>query len=128
MNDLAKEFHRLHQGNTPLVLANAWDAGSARLIESCGAVAIATTSAGLAWSRGYPDGDAIPPRDLAAAVADIARVLSVPLTVDVEGGYASDPAQVRENVAAVVGAGAVGINIEDGQASVDLLCAKIGAA
>ena len=128
MNDLAKEFRRLHQRNTPLVLANAWDAGSARLIESCGAAAIATTSAGLAWSRGYPDGDAIPPRDLAAAVADIARVLSVPLTVDVEGGYASDAAQVGENVAAVVGAGAVGINIEDGQASVDLLCAKIGAA
>jgi len=87
MTDQAKEFHRLHHADTPLVLANAWDAGSARLIESRGANAIATTSAGLAWSCGYPDGDAIPPRRLAAAVADIARVIKVPLTVDMEAGY-----------------------------------------
>ena len=83
----ATEFRRLHQADQPLLLPNAWDAGSARLIEACGAAAIATTSAGLAWSRGYPDGDVVPPRVLAAAVADIARVLAVPLTVDVEGGY-----------------------------------------
>jgi 2-methylisocitrate lyase-like PEP mutase family enzyme len=128
MTDRAKEFHRLHHSDAPLRLANAWDAGSARLIESCGSAAIATTSAGLAWSKGYPDGDAIPPRHLAAAVEDIARVLSVPLTVDVEGGYANEPTKVGETVAAVVGAGAVGINIEDGQGSPDLLCAKIAAA
>ena len=128
MKDRAKEFHHLHDTDMPLVLANAWDAGSARLIESRGAKAIATTSAGLAWSCGYPDGDAIPPGRLAAAVADIARVLSVPLTVDMEGGYSSDPAQVGENVAAVVDAGGVGINIEDGQGDADLLCAKIAAA
>jgi 2-methylisocitrate lyase-like PEP mutase family enzyme len=52
----ATEFRRLHDGATPLLLPNAWDAGSARMIEACGAGAIATTSAGLAWSRGYPDG------------------------------------------------------------------------
>jgi 2-methylisocitrate lyase-like PEP mutase family enzyme len=124
----AARFRRLHEAATPLVLANAWDAGSARLIESAGAAAIATTSAGLAWSRGYPDGDALPPRVLAAAVAEIARVLSVPLSVDCEGGYSADPKAVGETVAAVVGAGAVGINLEDGSASPDLLCAKIGAA
>src|SRR5512145_2790139 len=121
-------FRRLHEAATPLVLANAWDAGSARLIESCGAAAIATTSAGLAWSHGYPDGDALPPRILATAVAEIARVLSVPLSVDVEGGYSTDPRRVGESVAAVVAAGGVAINLEDGVGSVDLLCAKIGAA
>jgi 2-methylisocitrate lyase-like PEP mutase family enzyme len=121
-------FRRLHDPGSLLLLANAWDAGSARLIESCGAAAIATTSAGLAWSHGYPDGDALPPRILAAAVAEIARVLSVPLTVDVEGGYSADPTAVGEVVAAVVGAGAVGVNVEDGAARPELLCAKIAAA
>jgi 2-methylisocitrate lyase-like PEP mutase family enzyme len=124
----AREFRKLHAGSEPLLLANAWDAGSARLIETCGAAAIATTSAGVAWSRGYPDGDAIPPRVLAAAVAEIARVVSVPLTVDVEGGYSAEPREVGEAVAAVIAAGAVGINLEDGAASPDLLCAKIAAA
>jgi 2-methylisocitrate lyase-like PEP mutase family enzyme len=125
----ASTFRRLHEvAGKPLILANAWDAGSARAIESCGAAAIATTSAGLAWSRGYPDGDALPPRILAVAVAEIARVLSVPLSVDVEGGYSHDPEAVADAVRAVVDAGGVGINIEDGAGSPDLLCAKIGAA
>ena len=87
MNDArSREFRRLHQPGQLLVLPNAWDAGSARLIESCGATAIATTSSGVSWACGYPDGDALPPRLLAAAVSAIARVLSVPLTVDIEGG------------------------------------------
>jgi 2-methylisocitrate lyase-like PEP mutase family enzyme len=124
----AAEFRRLHVPGKPLLLPNAWDAGSARLIESCGAAAIATTSAGVAWSHGYPDGDALPPAILAAAVAEIARVLSVPLTADIEGGYSADPTVVGETVAAVVDAGAVGINLEDGSGSPELLCAKIAAA
>ena len=126
--DRAGKFRQLHGLGNLLVLPNAWDAGSARLIESCGAAAIATTSAGVAWSHGYPDGDALPPRVLAATVAEITRVLSVPLTVDVEGGYSTDPQSVGETVAAVIDAGAVGINLEDGAGSPDLLCAKIGAA
>jgi 2-methylisocitrate lyase-like PEP mutase family enzyme len=123
----AQTFRRLHDPGQLLLLPNAWDAGSARLIEACGAAAIATTSAGLAWSRGYRDGNALPPRVLAGAVGEIARVLEVPLSVDVEGGYADDPRLVAEHVAAVVGAGAVGINLEDGAASPDLLCCKIAA-
>jgi 2-methylisocitrate lyase-like PEP mutase family enzyme len=118
----------LHEPGNPLLLANAWDAGTAALVQSAGARAIATTSAGLAWSHGHPDGNALPPRVLAAAVAEIARVLAVPLTVDVEGGYADDPRAVGEHVAAVVDAGAVGVNLEDGAESPDLLCAKIQAA
>lgn len=126
--DKASAFRALHAPGALLVLPNAWDAGSARLIESCGAKAIATTSAGLAWAKGYPDGDALPPKVLLAAVAEIHRVIDIPLTVDIEGGYASDPRSVGETVAAVVDAGAVGINIEDGAAPVDLLCEKIAAA
>jgi len=125
---LADEFHRLHVPGKPLRLANAWDAGSARLIESCGAAAIATTSAGLAWAHGYPDGDVLPPSLLSSAVAEIARVLSVPLSVDAEGGYSDDPKAVGEVVRAIVNAGGIGINIEDGLASPDLLVAKIAAA
>lgn len=121
-------FRELHQGPEILLLANAWDAGSARMIESLGARAIATTSAGLAWSRGYPDGDALALPSLLAAIRDIARVIRVPLTVDIEGGYSDNPAQVAEVVSAVLGAGAVGINLEDGAATPELTCAKIGAA
>lgn len=122
-----KVFRRLHEEGL-LILPNAWDAGSARLIESLGAKALATTSAGVAWSHGYPDGDLLPVRLLLATVADIARAIRVPLTVDVEGGYSSDPAAVGETVGAVIDAGAVGINIEDGSGAPDLLCAKIEQA
>ena len=120
-------FRQLHEGEL-LILPNAWDAGSARLIESRGAKAIATTSAGLAWSNGYPDGDALPVDRLVAAVRSIARVIEVPLTADIEGGYSDDPAAVSKVVAQILDAGAVGINIEDGSSPPDLLCAKIAAA
>ncbi len=126
--DIAAGFHRLHKGPDLLVLANAWDAGSARLIESLGARAVATTSAGVAWSLGHPDGDALPVSLLVSAVAAIARAIRVPLTIDIEGGYARDPAIVGETVSCVIDAGAIGINIEDGSASPDLLCAKIAQA
>ena len=123
----AERFRSLHAAGPMLVLPNAWDAGSARVIESCGAEAIATTSSGVAWALGYPDGDALPPRVLVEAVARITRVLTVPLTVDAEGGYASDPNAVAETVWALADAGAVGVNLEDGGGSPDLLCAKIAA-
>jgi 2-methylisocitrate lyase-like PEP mutase family enzyme len=126
-NQAADDFRRLHERGL-LLLPNAWDAGSARLIESRGAKALATTSAGVAWSHGYPDGDRLPLSLLRATVADIARVVRVPVTADVEGGYSDDPAAVGETVAAVIEAGAVGINIEDGAGAPDLLCAKIERA
>ncbi len=121
-------FRALHAPGQLLVLPNAWDAGSARLIEAHGAAAIATTSAGLAWSRGYADGDRLPPHVLASAVAEIARVVSVPLSADIEGGYSRDPQLVGDAVRAVVDAGAVGINLEDGGSPPELLCRKIEAA
>lgn len=123
----ARAFRRLHEEGL-LVLANAWDAGSARLIESLGAKAIATTSCGVAWSHGYADGNFLPVPLLLATITAIARVVKVPLTADVEGGYSDDPAAVGDTVARVIGAGAVGINLEDGAGDPDLLCAKVEAA
>ncbi len=126
--DTAATFHRLHHGAQPLVLANAWDAGSARLFESLGAPAIATSSAAVAWSQGYPDGDALPLDRLVAVVGSIARVVRVPLTVDAESGYGADAAAGGAAVARLIDAGAVGINIEDGSGAPDLLCARIERA
>ena len=123
--EAAKTFKRLHEGPKLLLLANAWDAGSARLVESLGAPAVATSSAAVAWAHGYPDGDALPVKLLVATVAEITRVIRVPLSVDVEGGYSTDPAAAAEAVGAVIDAGGVGINIEDGDGPIDLLCKKI---
>ncbi|MGZ3447807.1 MAG: isocitrate lyase/PEP mutase family protein [Myxococcaceae bacterium] len=123
----AARFRQLHHTSTPLLLPNAWDAGSARVIESCGAQAIATTSAGLAWSRGYADGGGLPASVLLTAVSEIARVLSVPLTVDMEAGYGTDPAVIAENAFALASAGAVGINLEDGADRPEVLCERIAA-
>jgi len=120
-------FRNLHQGPAILVLPNAWDAGSARLIESLGAKAIATTSAGLAWSRGYADGNTLPNDQLIAAARDIARMLRVPLSVDIEAGYSDDARAVARLTAGLLDVGAAGINIEDGADSPDLLCRKIEA-
>jgi 2-methylisocitrate lyase-like PEP mutase family enzyme len=120
-------FRNLHQGPGLLLLPNAWDAISARLTESLGATAIATTSAGLAWSHGYPDGNALPEDQLIAAIRDIARVVRVPLTVDLEAGYSDDPGAVARLVERVLALGVVGINIEDGAGFPDLLCRKIAA-
>jgi 2-methylisocitrate lyase-like PEP mutase family enzyme len=128
MDERVDVFHRLHAGSSLLLLPNCWDAGSARLIESLGAKAIATTSAGVAWAQGYPDGNALPVDRLLGVVRSISRVIRVPLTVDLEGGYADDAAVVGELVAAVVDAGAVGINLEDGAGAPERLAAKIESA
>jgi 2-methylisocitrate lyase-like PEP mutase family enzyme len=120
-------FRDLHEGPALLVLPNAWDAGTARLIESLGAKAIATTSAGLAWSRGYPDGNALPNHHLIAATRDIARRIRVPLSIDIEAGYSDDEQAVARLAVGIMNVGAVGINIEDGADSPDLLCRKVEA-
>ncbi len=93
---LSTAFRALHAPGSFLVLPNAWDAASARVVEECGAPAIATSSAALAWARGYPDGNAMPPRVAAAGAAEIARVVRVPLSVDAEAGYSDDPATAAE--------------------------------
>jgi 2-methylisocitrate lyase-like PEP mutase family enzyme len=124
-HDRAARFRALHAGPALLVLPNAWDAGSARVIEQAGAPAIATSSAAVAWTRGYPDGQALPLDALVAAVRDIARIVDVPVSADIEAAYAGDAASAAATVARVIDAGAVGINVEDGRDTPDLLCAKI---
>jgi 2-methylisocitrate lyase-like PEP mutase family enzyme len=121
-------FHSLHAGPDVLVLPNAWDAASAALMEDAGAKAVATSSAAVAWARGYADGDALPVSALVDVIAGIARVVSVPLTADIEGGYTDDLDELTETIKAVVGAGAVGINLEDGRRDPDLHARKIAAA
>jgi 2-methylisocitrate lyase-like PEP mutase family enzyme len=121
-------FRNLHrQPGQPLILANIWDAGSARLVESLGAKAIATTSAGVAWSLGYPDGNQLPFEKLAHVVRSIADAVRVPVTIDVEAGYADDPSAVVERLKPVLNAGIAGINIEDGGDAPRVLAKKIEA-
>ncbi len=124
----AATFHALHAGPGVLTLPNGWDAMSCRLLQEAGGKAVATSSAAVAWSLGYPDGDALPVPLLIQTLENIARVLSVPLTADIEGGYSDDPATVGETVARVIGAGAVGINLEDGGSAPDLHARKVEAA
>ena len=109
----AEAFRKLHHGRDVLVLPNAWDVPSARVFEDEGFPAVATSSAGMLVSLGYPDGEEIPRKEFVAAVGRIARTLSVPLSADVIGGFGGSPEGVTRSVKAVIDAGAVGINIED---------------
>lgn len=120
-------FHDLHRAGL-LILPNAWDAGSAAVMRSLGAKAIATTSAGCAWSLGWPDGDALPVERAVAMCADVVRASQgLPVSVDFEGGYSDNPGDVAAHAAALVEAGAAGINIEDGDGEPGALAAKIEA-
>ncbi|SEJ12473.1 isocitrate lyase/PEP mutase family protein [Demequina mangrovi] len=121
-------FRALHRADAPLALPNAWDAASAALMEEAGAPAIATTSAGIAWSLGLPDGDTLSREEAVAALGRIVAAVAVPVTADIEGGYGETPAEVADTATAVIDTGAVGINIEDGQRSPEDLAARIGAA
>lgn len=105
MNDFAS----LHKPGDPLLLPNAWDAASAVLIAEAGAKAIATTSAGVAWSLGVPDAADLGADRVAAVIERITAVVDVPVTADIESGYDD----VADTVTAVIQAGAVGVNIED---------------
>ncbi|MFE9202916.1 isocitrate lyase/phosphoenolpyruvate mutase family protein [Micromonospora sp. NPDC007230] len=137
MNDhhsQALHFRTLHVPGEPLVLVNAWDAASARIVAAAGARAVATTSAGVAWSLGAPDGDAL---GRAAAVDLVRRVVAavpLPVTADIESGYGDTADEVAVTVEAVIAAGAVGVNVEDARhdgetplRAVDEQCARLAA-
>ena len=112
MTAQAQAFAALHKPGDPLLLPNAWDAGSALAIAAAGAPAIATTSSGVAWSLGLRDGSragGLDAETVAAVIARIVSVVDVPVSADIEAGYTD----VAQTVAAVAAAGAVGINIED---------------
>ena len=121
-------FRALHANPTkPLLLANIRDVGGARLVESLGAPAVATTSAGVAWSLGYPDGNRLPVALLAQLATNIVKAVNIPVSIDVEAGYADDPSAVVENLKPILAAGIAGINIEDGTDAPAILTKKIEA-
>jgi len=110
----AQAFRKMHDRSAVLVLPNAWDAVTARLFARMEFAAVATTSGGIAWSLGYPDGELAPRGDFVAATGRIARAVELPVTADMEAGYGATPEDVADSVRAVIEAGAVGINLEDG--------------
>lgn len=109
----AKTFAALHRPGTPIVLFNAWDAGSAATIAGAGARAIATGSWSVAAANGFADGEALP---LAVAIANLERIVAavdLPVTIDLEGGYGEPPATAAATAGLAMAAGAIGCNFED---------------
>lgn len=109
----AEQLRRQHYGPRILVLPNAWDVASARILEEAGYTAIATTSAGIAASLGFPDGQRVSRKEMLEVVARIARAVKVPVTADMEAGYGTTIEDMSETARELVAAGAVGLNLED---------------
>ena len=109
----AERLRELHRGPRILILANAWDVISARMVEDAGFPAVASTSAGVAAVLGYPDGQRIPMSEMLEFVGRMARAVSVPLSADMEAGYGTTPAEMAEMAREVVASGIVGLNLED---------------
>jgi 2-methylisocitrate lyase-like PEP mutase family enzyme len=129
----AKRFAELHVAGRPLLLYNAWDAGSAKAILEAGAKAIATSSWSVAAAQGYGDGEAIPIGFAEQIVGRITATVDIPVTVDFEGGYSEDDGELAANIARLLDLGVVGINFEDrivkgsGLYSVDRQARRIAA-
>ncbi len=123
----------LHTNGRLLILPNVWDPIGARILQAKGFPAVATASAAISASLGFKDGERIKRATLIEAVGRIARSVDVPVTADIEGGYASTASDLEDTIRAVIDAGVVGINIEDGLEdggalrSVDDQCARISA-
>ncbi len=115
----AVDFRLRHRGIGVLLLPNAWDVVSARIFEEAGFTAIATTSAGIAFSLGYPDGQRISREEMIARIARIVRAVKLPVTADLEWGFGSTPEEVARTTREVIEAGAVGMNLEDASGRAD---------
>ena len=124
----AELLRQLHQGPPPLLLPNVWDVAGARIIEEAGFPALATTSAGIANSLGYPDGQHIGRTAMLEVVGRIVAAVQVPVTADLEAGYGQTPQQIAETVAELLESGAVGLNLEDGVEEQSLVAAEEHAA
>lgn len=109
----AEAFRAMHHGPDPLLLVNVWDVASARIVEEAGFPAVATTSAGIAFARGFPDGEKIHPDRMFASIAQIAGAVKVPVTGDVEAGYGDSPERALHTARNIIFGGAVGMNFED---------------
>nr|WP_223245386.1 isocitrate lyase/phosphoenolpyruvate mutase family protein [Streptomyces sp. CBMA156] len=121
-------LHELHRPGEPLVLANAWDVPSARLVAAAGARAVATASASVSWSLGRADGGGADPEQVLARTAQVVRAVGLPVTADLEGGYADTAAGVGETIAALLATGAVGVNLEDEGRPLEEAAERIAAA
>jgi 2-methylisocitrate lyase-like PEP mutase family enzyme len=115
----AEAFRAMHTGSGTVLLPNVWDVASARIIEEAGFEAIATTSAGIAFAQGFPDGQKIPAEQMINAVAHIASAVRAPVTADVEAGYGQRPEDAARTARGVIEAGAVGMNFEDATGDAD---------
>lgn len=113
LSEKASALRALHHGERPLVLANAWDAASARLVAEAGYPAVATTSAGIAYALGYADGERVSRKEMLQVVRRIVSAVSVPVTADLEAGYGPGPEAMARTTRELVAAGAVGLNLED---------------
>jgi 2-methylisocitrate lyase-like PEP mutase family enzyme len=115
----AEAFRAMHHAHRVLLLPNAWDVASARIFEEAGFGAVATTSAGVAFTLGYPDGQRISRNEMLQAVSRIAASLKVPVTADVEAGYGDRPEDAAQTALGVIESGAVGMNLEDASSDAD---------
>lgn len=109
----ASRLLELHHASQPLVLINAWDAASAAMVEHCGLPAVATSSAAMANALGFPDGQYLPWPQMLEAVARVCRAVRVPVTADIESGFAADVTALETSITQIIQAGAVGVNLED---------------
>ncbi|MEO5866358.1 MAG: isocitrate lyase/phosphoenolpyruvate mutase family protein [Sphingomonas sp.] len=132
--DKYRAFAALHEPGRPVILYNAWDAGSARAVARAGAKAIATGSWSVAAAQGYDDGEALPIEIALANATRIVGAVALPVTIDFEGGYADEPTTLAENVASLARVGAIGCNLEDrivggeGLHSIDVQAERVAAA
>ena len=134
-NNKAIQFRQLHRGPGVLILPNAWDVASARIFEDAGFPAIATTSAGIAFSLGHPDGQRIPREEMMARIGRITRAVHVPVSADVESGYGSTAEDAAKTTRELIQMGVIGMNLEDASgrrdqplSSLELAVEKIKAA
>jgi 2-methylisocitrate lyase-like PEP mutase family enzyme len=134
-NNKAIQFRQLHRGPGVLILPNAWDVASARIFEDAGFPAIATTSAGIAFSLGYPDGQRIPREEMMARIGRITRAVHVPVSADVESGYGPTAEDAAKTTRELIQMGVIGMNLEDASgrrdqplSSLELAVEKIKAA
>jgi 2-methylisocitrate lyase-like PEP mutase family enzyme len=115
----ASQLLQLHYAATPVILINAWDAASAAMIAHCGLPAIASSSAACANALGFPDGQHVPWPQMLDAIRRIVQAVNVPVTADIESGFAINPQQLEASIAQVIETGAVGVNLEDAQPGQD---------
>lgn len=134
-NNKAIQFRQLHRGPGILILPNAWDVASARIFEDAGFPAIATTSAGIAFSLGHPDGQRIPREEMMARIGRITRAVHVPVSADVESGYGPTAEDAAKTTRELIQMGVIGMNLEDASgrrdqplSSLELAVEKIKAA